>query len=113
MSCLVDFVLESGTEELAESVEISQDMPPCSSPRSHSISTSAVKTSVMEAPDSFIRQGREAPTQKGQVSKGNRRLPFVSSRLSESKSRPRTWPLADPEEARLLSHFVDKVSSFV
>lgn len=116
MTLPVDFVLESGTGELEALPDISssadarpeegglplRDTAPVllvdgsSQPqnaRSHHVQT-------CNGPEHHAR-GIQTPS--GLRTSEKRRL----------RSQQRSWPLRDPEEARLLQHFVERVTPFV
>ncbi|KAJ5803641.1 uncharacterized protein N7503_006091 [Penicillium pulvis] len=108
----VDFVLESGNGELDETVNLSvidvesenedsfADRNKISSPEISALPEPGVQE-VGHISNHRLEADRYEYSNYGQI-----------RRNSDSEARTRSWPLRDPEEASLLMHFVDQISSF-
>lgn len=110
---LVDFVLESGNGELDETVNLSftDGQSENEEPFAHRNEISSPEASALPEPGVqeavHISNRRLQPDRYG--------LPNCRpvSKDPAPQAGMRSWPLRDPEEASLLMHFVDHISSFV
>ncbi|KAJ5855371.1 uncharacterized protein N7529_009315 [Penicillium soppii] len=108
---LVDFVLESGNGEPDDLIE--REMP-ISSPGKN-LQSNAHSMPTPERPSSrsshtAVLPNYEHATQ--QLHNRNARSSIIPGFDTPERQHERRWPLRDPEEARLLQHFVDKVAPF-
>ena len=113
----MDFVFESGSEELDDLAIVSLEAKP-----SHG-EASFQKTNVQRRSKPLMLQ---STTHREQAQEGadqklhplhlhSEQLHLYRSFSEKRLSRPkkRLWPLRDPQEAHLLKHFVDHIASFV
>ncbi|KAJ6101818.1 hypothetical protein N7486_004245 [Penicillium sp. IBT 16267x] len=109
---LVDFVLESGNGELDGTVNLSlkdgqsknedsfADRNEISSPEASALPEPGLQEAVHISNHRLETDRYERPAYR----------PITNNPGSQTRTRP--WPLRDPEEAFLLMHFVDQISSF-
>lgn len=111
--CLVDFVLESGSDQVDNSTKAATNvLSPAGSLHSHADS--------IPIPER-LSPGSSHTAPLPQFGFSNYQVQTGSSVVSPTsqvvgtpeRSSQRPWPLRDPEEARLLQHFVDNVARFV
>ncbi|KAJ5498737.1 hypothetical protein N7453_007788 [Penicillium expansum] len=108
----VDFVLESGSDQVDNSTQTATNvLSPAGSLHSH-----AESNPIPER----LSPGSSYTAPLPQYGLSNHQVNTSSSAVSPTfpvvgtpeRSNQRPWPLRDPEEARLLQHFVDKVAPF-
>lgn len=111
--CLVDFVLESGSDQVDNLTEAATNvLSPAGSLHSH-----AGSIPILER----LSPGSSHTAPLPQYGFSNYQVQTRSSVVSPTtqvvgtpeRSSQRPWPLRDPEEASLLQHFVDNVARFV
>ncbi|KGO66152.1 Glycoside hydrolase, family 71 [Penicillium expansum] len=109
---LVDFVLESGSDQVDNSTQTATNvLSPAGSLHSY-----AESNPIPER----LSPGSSYTAPLPQYGLSNHQVNTSSSAVSPTfpvvgtpeRSNQRPWPLRDPEEARLLQHFVDKVAPF-
>jgi hypothetical protein len=109
----VDFVLESGNGELDGTVNMS--LVDGQSENVHSFADrNEVSSSEASAhPGPVVQEAVHIPNHRLDTDRYELTTYRSSSTNPGPQARTRSWPLRDPEEASLLVHFVDNISSFV
>lgn len=110
---LVDFVLESGNGELDGTVNLSFMDVQSENEDSFADRNEISSPEVSALPESGVQEAGHISNHRLEAD----RYEYPNYRHIRSNSgsqvRTRSWPLRDPEEASLLMHFVDQISSFV
>ncbi|KAJ5897192.1 hypothetical protein N7504_007480 [Penicillium tannophilum] len=108
----VDFVLESGNGELDGTVNLSFMDVQSENEDSFADRNEISSPEVSALPESGVQEAGHISNHRLEAD----RYEYPNYRHIRSNSgsqvRTRSWPLRDPEEASLLMHFVDQISSF-
>ncbi|CAG8333477.1 unnamed protein product [Penicillium salamii] len=106
----VDFVLESGSGEPDDLLERETHHSPGRNLRSHTQSNPSPERPSSRSSYTALLPDYEHSNRHIHGSSRSSIIPEVDS---PEQQHERRWPLRDPQEARLLQHFVNNVASFV
>ena len=110
---LVDFVLESGNGELDGTMNLSYIDRQSENEDSIADRSEISSPEAAALPEPGVQEAVHLSNRRLETYRYEPRIDRSTSTNPISQAKTRTWPLRDPEEASLLMHFVDQISSFV